>query len=94
MVWVSNQASNDITVKITKLSGGGSDAEFVLHPKTNETHKKNLWIRKGDELITITYSNKTTKEFFVDKDDFVTVYDDAAVRKHNSVVDKIADKIA
>ncbi|KAF7349100.1 hypothetical protein MVEN_01432100 [Mycena venus] len=76
MVWVSNHASVSITVSVTK-STGGSDSNFTIYPKQNETWGQNHWGRGGAETITITWAGGKSKSFTIQKNDRVLVWDDA-----------------
>ena len=84
MVWVSNQSSAIVTVQVTNKTGG-SAGEYTLDPKANETYSKNHWNRGGAELLTVTYSTARKKQFNVEKEDHVAIYDDAVIRTPDAI---------
>ena len=79
MVWVTNQSSGSITVKITNASGG-SASTFTIYPKQNETWELNHWQRKAPEVATIKLSNGKSHEIEVAPDAYVKVFDDAILK--------------
>src|ERR1700722_18358213 len=81
MPWVSNHTPQNITVQITKTTGG-SDNVFTVQPAIPysggaaaipESSGENYWTRTGNETLTAVIGGKK-KSFSVAKDDHVTFY--------------------
>jgi hypothetical protein len=83
MPWVSNKTDANITVSITKKTGGGSDATFTVKPcipyapagAIRESAVENYWTRKGAETLKAVIGGKEVT-FEVQGDDHVNFYVD------------------
>ncbi|KAF7349099.1 hypothetical protein MVEN_01432000 [Mycena venus] len=81
---------NTITPTFTlKPCTGGSDSNFTIYPKQNETWGQNHWGRGGAETITITWAGGKSKSFTIQKNDRVLVWDDAYGVESNVITTQV-----
>lgn len=80
MVWVSNRGVKPIHVSITNASGG-SDKGYDVSPQSevDESVRKNLWRRKGQETLGLLREGGKEQTLVVGPNDFVRVYPDALI---------------